>query len=152
MSLQGPNMDEFLKGRSGRQAGKRLQEEQVRIATRQQVCSMMESGDWSEAESKHLIGLFIVLFERVYGVPCSELSGPSRFYAAKQAGELLEERFDGDAGAMVHYMRWAWEREAEREQWRRQNRRDGATMNWRWMFAPGKTLDEYTLAQARRRP
>src|ERR1039458_6504430 len=144
------NMSAFLGKRDPKVAAKRLKENEAWFRTRDEVTGMMGSGDWSAAEGRHLAGLHVVLFESVYGVKCSELAGPGRHYAAQKAEELLELRFDGDVGAMVAYVRWVWEREVSREKWRREYGKDGGCLSYRWLFGEGKTLDEYTLACARR--
>ena len=142
---QAVQIDDFLKGRNAGRSAKRLQEREVRDRLRAEVKVMMVSGEWSGAKYLHVAVLFGILFEKVYRVPCSELEGQGRFYAAHAAEDLCEQYFEGNKGALVAYVRWAWEREAEQ-----QRRRPGRLLNWRWVLNPGFTLDDYAAACARR--
>jgi hypothetical protein len=149
MSQPAPLMDAWLAG--NQRGAKRLREAAVVDGQRHECAEMMRSGDWSAAGPAHLVALFAMLFERVYGVPCGEVAGPARFYAAKMVGGLLRDEFGGDPGAVAAYLRWAWEQEAGRERWRREHHRDGGHLSYRWVLQAGRTLDEYRLSLARRR-
>ena len=146
---QSVRIEDWLGSRSARQSAKRLREHDAREAVVLKTRAMMASGDWRDAGGIHVVELFGLLFAMVYGVACSELSGSARFYAAHAADDMVDQCFDGDVGAAVVYVRWAWEREAGREQWRRQHGRAGGMLSWRWVLRAGQTLDEYRLAQAR---
>jgi hypothetical protein len=147
-SLRG--IEAFLGNRTGQASAKRLRDREDWTALRGEVERMMRSGEWDEAEPRHFAGLHAVLFEKVYGVQCSEMQGPGRFQAAKMAAQLLVDQFAEDPARLVHYVRWAWEREAGREKWRRDNARDGGSMSFRWVLQEGRTLDDYRIFAARK--
>jgi hypothetical protein len=108
----------------------------------------MQSGEWGEAGPRAMVALFVELHERVYGVPCSDLTPTARQLASFAASAMLRREFNGDALAMAMFIRWTWMREKERENWRRANGRDGGAISWRLQFN-GRLLTDYRLAKAR---
>jgi hypothetical protein len=119
------------------------------LRARQQIVPMMVDGDWNEAKGRHFVALFLVLHEAVYKVPCSEMDGPTCFYAAGMAKKLQDQHFDGSPGALVAFVKWTWERESSREKWRRENSRDGGQIGYRLQFG-AKFITDYRLAMARK--
>lgn len=113
-----------------------------------EVDEMIRSGDWSGATAAHLVALYERMHEKCYGVAPAEL-GPTGCYDARNlAAGMMRREFSNDPTEMVQYMRWAWEREMEREEWRRKNGRDGGRVGVRLMFG-GALLTDYRLHLAR---
>lgn len=111
---------------------------------------MAESGDWSAAHGGHLVALYEWLHAEVYGVATSELAvRRQRAVAASVAGAMVKREFAGDYGEAVRFMKWAWEREQEREEWRRANGRSGQRVGWRLQFG-GALVTDWRLDEARR--
>lgn len=108
---------------------------------RGQVREMCGSGDWSGAVGLHLVALYEFLHREVYGVEPLELDARAWFLAQGTAGRMVERYFGGDCGACVSFVRWAWRREQEREEWRRRNNRDGQRIGWRLMFSAALVSD-----------
>ncbi len=141
-------LDDFIgdRGKSrkpGHAISKAAVEREIERARR-----MMRDGDWAEARATTFVALWSLLFERTYGVP-APLLPRERLFAARLAGAMLKREFDSDPAAMASFMRWAWKREKEREEWRRVHKRDGGSVGWRLMFGPN-LLTDYKLAAARR--
>lgn len=112
--------------------------------------AMMQSGDWEGAGARHLVALYAILHERVYGVEAVELGPQERYTATLRAGLFLKHEFGGDVAEAVQFFRWTWAREKSREDWRRENRRSGGRIGIRLMFA-GQILTDYRLDRARKR-
>ena len=147
---EGGLCDEFVAGRRSpkeRAATRTVSTARLR-EEEQRAKGMMKDGDWSAATASTFVALYSLLYERVYGVPM-RTTGRERQLAVLRAGQMLRADFDGDAGAMATFMRWTWKREAEREEWRRQNARDGGSIGWKLQFGT-HVLGDYRLAQARR--
>lgn len=96
--------------------------------------SKLASGAVASLEPKHFVALYADLHFRVYGVEPIDLGSKERAFAAKLARDMLEKDFAGDAAKMAEFVSWAWSREKEREQWRRDNGRDGGRISWRFQF------------------
>jgi hypothetical protein len=97
----------------------------------------------------HLVAFFAWCYREVYGVEAVDLLGVAGLGARSAADKLVREQFDGDPGACVQFIRWAWYREREREAWRREHKRDGRRLDWRAQFVGRSLLAEYRLAVAR---
>lgn len=115
---------------------------------RREAEAMMRTGEWGEALPRHFVAAYALLHERVYGVADGELAPPVRLRAAAAASRCLDHEFGGDRGAMAEMVRWAWQRELEREKWRRANGRQGGKLTAWLQF--GRVVTDYRLAQARR--
>lgn len=116
---------------------------------RDAVDAYMQLGDWANATPRDFVVLYAILHERVYGVAASELTPAERLHAAGAAARMLAREFAGDPNEMAEFMRWAWQREAVREKWRRDNNRDGGRIGWRLMFN-GSLLTDWRLERTRR--
>jgi hypothetical protein len=114
-----------------------------------EVVVRMGSGDWTDTRPMHFVAMFALLHHRVYGVEAHELTTAERVRASTLAGHMLREHFGDDAGAMAAYVRWAWQREKQRETWRRTNARTGGRLMARFVFG-GALLTDYHLDLARR--
>ena len=101
----------------------------------QEARAFVEAGDWSRATPAHFVALYAIGHLNVYGVEPGELTPPLRLAAAGAAARMLQNDFGGDAGKMHAFVRWTWERELEREQWRRDNGREGGRISWRLQFS-----------------
>jgi len=110
---------------------------------------MLRSGNWEGAGVRHLVAAYDRCHTRCYGVEPAELGPSERFNASMLAATMLKREFNGDLVGMVEYMLWAWERELDREKWRRENGRDGGRIGVRLMFS-GALLTDYRLHLARR--
>ncbi len=102
---------------------------------------MMASGEWDDAMPRHFVCLYAMLHERVYGVSADDLTGTTRVYAAGLASKLLASHFGGDPCALAEFIRWSWQREKSREEWRRANGVEGRRMHWRWQFGLSMVTD-----------
>jgi len=109
----------------------------------------MRTGDWGDAAPRHYVAAYALLHERTYGVAPAELTPTTRLHAAGMAANLLRREFDGEPGEMAAFLRWTWQREKERETWRRANGRDGGRIGYRLQFTGG-LLTDYRVAKARR--
>lgn len=140
--------DAFVGGRTGKKRPRRdgIAASKMR-AEEEKAREAMRTGDWSEATASTFVALVCVLHERVYDVPLT-LAPKERLFAARAAGQMLQREFGGDVGAMASFIRWTWQREKQREEWRRKNARDGGSVGWRLQFG-GHVLTDYRLARAR---
>jgi hypothetical protein len=110
----------------------------------------MRTAEWEDAGARHLVALYAILHEKIYGVEAAELGPQERYTATLRAGLMLKNEFDGDIEEAVAFFRWAWQREASREKWRRENNRSGGRIGIRLMFS-GQLLTDYRLDRARKR-
>lgn len=142
-------LDEFI-GDRGKNRGEKPRGISKATIAREEARArdMVRSGEWEGATATTFIALWSLMFERTYGVP-APLLPRERLFAARQVGAMLKREFGGDVSAMASFMRWAWRREKEREEWRRKNGRDGGCLGWRLLFGPN-VLTDYRLAAARR--
>ncbi len=111
------------------------------------VAERCASGEWEGATPRHLVALYEVLHQDVYGVEASDMTPRERQQAALAAGRVVKDEFDGDVAAAVELIRWAWKREEGREKWRRENGRSGSRLGWRLLF--GAMLVDWRLERER---
>ena len=142
-------MDAFLGRRAmpRKPRAKTITPSKMSVAARE-ASAMMGTGDWSEAQGRHLVALFCLLHEKVYGVD-SGMTSAECFFASGMAKQLMDRDFGGDPGALVAFVKWTWEREVSREKWRRENQKDGGSIGYRLQFG-GRLVTDYKLAMARR--
>jgi len=122
----------------------RLSAEAKLAAARADMKRMAESGEWDGAGGLHLVVLYEFLHREVYGVEALELDAKTRRMATSAAKSLTEKFFGGDYGATVSFMRWAWQREQGREEWRRANGREGGRLGWPLQFS-ARLVSDYRL-------
>jgi len=109
------------------------------------------SGSFSDVGPLELVGLWAWLHERVYEVdPVPEVTGKEGLAATSAAKRLLKNEFEEDAARAVDFVRWSWQRERARENWRRENGQDGGRLSWRLQFGDRLVVD-YRIAKKRRR-
>jgi len=118
------------------------------LSAERDVEGMIRIESFAGATGKHFVALCAMLHGKVYGV-ADEVGPRERMDAAAAAARMLRSQFDGDADAMADFVRWAWLREKDREEWRRENGRPGGRLGWRLLFS-GAILTDYRLDKARR--
>lgn len=150
----GDRLDAFLthsgKKRAGSSRGKKFTpfELAVRDAERR-----AESGDWTKATGKTLVGLYALCHRMIYGVVPAELDDKVTMkIAAKMARGQLHRHFDDDVDAAVEFIKWAWEREKSRENYALANGRTRSRMGFRWQFGDAIVTDfRVDLERSKRR-
>lgn len=115
----------------------------------EQVGEMLRDGKWQSARGMHFVALYTDLYFRVYGLLPADLGPKERVFAAKLANTMLTKQFQDDRDAMAKFIAWTWTREKEREQWRRENSKDGGIIEWRFQFS-AKLVQSYRVACARK--
>lgn len=119
------------------------------MKTLEQVGEMLKEGKWSDAQGKHFVALYADLYFRVYGMLPADLGPKERVFASKLASTMLSKQFLNDCQEMSKFMAWTWTEEKRREQWRRENHRDGGIIDWRYQFS-AKLVQSYRMACARK--
>lgn len=114
-----------------------------------QVNSMRERDDWSKARPTHLVALYTWCHEQVYEVEATEMVGLNWLAAASAAAKMVREEFGGSVLEGVEFLRWTWKREKHREEWRRENEREGGRITWRAQFQQRYLLTDYRIDRAR---
>ena len=110
------------------------------------VEEMIRSGDWSRTQPRHLVALYAIMHERIYGVEPAELGPRDCYNAAIRAAALVKREFAGDCVAAVEYMRWAWDREEGRVIWREKNGREPSRISV-WLMFSGQMLSDMRVEQ-----
>ncbi len=105
---------------------------------------------WAKAKASHLIALYYILHEMVYGVP-PDLKGDELKQSKLASGQFLKSKCKGDFEMAVGYMRWIWKRERSREVWRRDNHIDGKVLGWRLIIRHPAMFTEYKVSIERRK-
>jgi len=118
----------------------KLSGERVETA-RAEVATYAASGEWDAATPLHLVLFYESRHAEVYGTPPLELDAKARFLAVGAAKSVVEKYFDGDVARAAHFVFWVWQREQERETWRRANGRDGGRIGWRLQFSASLVSD-----------
>lgn len=98
--------------------------------------------DWDNMRPMTLVSVFVWCHRRTYGVTPAELEkAPALSRACMLAANLVKREFENDFDAALAFIRWTWEREDGREQWRRRNQRDGSKpLSWSNQFSPAPWL------------
>lgn len=107
-----------------------------------------ESGEWEGATGGHLVALYDKFHSTVYGV-ASDLDRKGWMYATSAADRMVLRDFEASPANAVRFMRWLWKEEARREEWRRENHRDGRRIGWRLQFCFGTLIADYRVHVAR---
>lgn len=118
---------------------------------RAQAKEFMASGKWEDATPRHYVAAYELMHELVYSVTPTELDSKMRLAAAGMAKAMLDRDFGGESAEMAEYLRWVWQREQEREKWRRANGQDGVRIGWRLMFNGKNLLTDFRVAKVRKR-
>jgi hypothetical protein len=122
----------------------------VRERVTAEMDAMAESGDWSDGNGAHLVALYCWCHRAVYGLEPEDLDSKGWARAAALAARMILTQFGGDCTAAALFVRWAWSREHEREEYRRKNGRSGSRLTWWFQFAGGALVTEYRLDIARK--
>lgn len=109
---------------------------------------MRARGAWAGAAPRHLVALYALCHEHVYGVRPGELAGKTWSMACAEARRFLDREFGGDVARCVEFVAWAWQR--ERRATRRASDTDRRRIGWRLMFSAALATD-YRVAVASRR-
>lgn len=113
-----------------------------------QLEDMLNSGDWTAAEPRHFLALYIKLYSRVYGV-APIFTTNERYFAICLAGNCMKSHFDDDPTEFALFMRSTWKREEGKERWcREKSIQRNRSIGWRLMFSSA-LLNEYLIERAR---
>lgn len=137
----------FLGGKTTRKkttgkSVKRLVEDAVKDVDRR-----IAEGQWDDIKPSFIVGLYVWCYVNVYGVQPS-LNKKEWLAACAMAKRVIADEFGGDDHLMIGYVKWVWQREREREEWRRKNRKSGYVLGWRRLFS-NQLLNEYRVEEAR---
>ncbi len=117
----------------------------------EEVSDRMKRKDWSGMTPGKLVALYWLCHEKVYGMTPVEIDKTAPWETVmKVAGAMVKRHFDGDMERAITFMRWVWTREAEREKWRRANKRDGMRINWRTQFSQDYLITDWRAAAMRK--
>lgn len=103
---------------------------------------------WASAQPKHLVALYSLLHEQVYGVAPVELKDVWKGVVSAAKG-MLEKEFNKDAKAFVEFIRWTWRRERNRETKRKSEGSEGSRIGWVLQFKNRAMLTDYRVDVAR---
>lgn len=104
---------------------------------------LMSEERYTELKSRHFVGLYCIMHEKLYGVVPEEVRENYK-QAVFAASRMFRHEFKEDPKAMLHYVRWVWQRERKRNQTRETDFR----ISWRFHF--GRTLlSDYRVASKR---
>ena len=114
---------------------------------RVEVC--IETDDWDDQAPALLVGLFCWAHAHVYGV--DGIPELRRYFltAVQSARRLQAQEFGDSFDETRDYVRWVLAREADREQWRRQNTGYGKRLTWRNVFVDRGLVTEMRIDAAR---
>lgn len=147
------SVDEWVGTRKPRPQGRRPRSS--RQAVEKYIDDAKErasSGEWETIPPEQVGGLmaalYVICHERVYKVRPLEVMAPEAFpMAITAAAKQCRECFNSDAHLMAQYLRWVWDRESERHQWRIDNGRETYRIGWRLQFSTTSALfTDYSMA------
>jgi hypothetical protein len=99
------------------------------------------TGDWDNTGPEHLVALFAIMHERVYGIAPNEIA-VSWAAACKYAGAVLQREFAGSMDAAAEYLDWRWSRVRAQEKRRKANGLGTQyRLGWRFLFSPDSLMD-----------
>ncbi len=102
-----------------------------------------ERASWERALPRHLVGLYAVLHEQVYGVEASDVLGDAWPGALSAATRLMGEL--GGPEAVVELLRWTWARERAQSP----SRRGTWRVTWRVQFCQRSLVVDWKVAGKR---
>ena len=114
------------------------------------MAHMAKTGVYTGTQAGHLVALYSLCHERVYGTSPTELEMGDAFYLASNAARrMVNNEFAGDYERAIEFMRWNWNREREREKWRRQNASTSTfRLSWKLQFS-SSAVSDYRVTIAR---
>jgi hypothetical protein len=105
--------------------------------------------DFEQTTHRAVVGLFILLHTKVYGVEPDELrDGREMDGAQSSARRLVESDFRGRVDYALDFVRWTWAREKKQFATRASDWRIG----WRWQLTSRSAITDYRIAMAKTRP
>lgn len=107
--------------------------------------------DFDGMHPRHLVAMYIIAHEWIYGVRPSEVVGKVAQGAVSACKKMMREEFDDDPVNLLRYLRHTFKKEKEREEWRRKNNQPGARLSYRDVFVYRRKLDDYRVDMARAR-
>jgi hypothetical protein len=114
------------------------------------LAERLAEDDWTELKPTVFVALAAWMHSEVYGVDVEAELRPQWKAALGAVGRMLREEFDGNAEAMLAFVKWTWAREMEREEWRRKNGAPGARLTWRRVYAQRGVLSDWRVELARK--
>jgi len=103
--------------------------------------------DFAAIGPRAVVGLFIVLHTKVYGVEPSELrDGREMDGASASARRLVEVDFGGRIDWALDFVRWTWAREKRQFATRTSDWR----LSWRWQFTSKSSVTDYRIAMSKK--
>ncbi len=95
-----------------------------------------------------LIGVYVLLHTKVYGVaPDDLLDGKAFLAACGMATRLVRDQFGGSMKQAVEFLRWVWRREKYLEERNKEGRT--SRLGWRLQFGCSGLVVDYRVAVAR---
>jgi hypothetical protein len=108
--------------------------------------AMLESGDWEGFAARHVLALYDLMHEKCYLVAPVMTSG-ERHRATLAAGLFVKNVFGGVYDDAVEYFRWLWDREIDRQEWRKRNAKPTNPMAFYWTIST-RIVTDYRVHQA----
>jgi hypothetical protein len=99
------------------------------------------TGEWCDASSPTIVGLYAYQHEIVYKEMPLELEQKMEFKRAAGMAKTTIQAFDGDVDAVVEFMKWAWKREQGRIKWSKDNGRERNRFSYRFLFSASQITD-----------
>jgi hypothetical protein len=101
---------------------------------------------WASIKPEHLVALYAIMHEKVYGVVPHELSGEWRA-AVSACGKLLRDEFAGVLSVGVEYLQWSFAQEKKAEARRAASGSESTwRLSWRQTFVGRKQVTDYRVA------
>lgn len=105
---------------------------------------IISNNRWSQdAKPVHLVAMHARLHHWCYGIDLS-ISDDDAMGAISAARKLVKDV--GGVDQTLHYLRWVWRQERDREQWRRDNNHQGGMLTWRQVFVSRDQVTRWRLA------
>ena len=105
--------------------------------------------DFSLFAARHWVALYHLMHVRVYGVAPAELVSKTRTIAAARAARMLDKEFAGDKAKFAAYLRWVWNRELSRVEYRKREGKELVRVGWGLCFN-GLLLTDYRVAMVQK--
>lgn len=136
------------KKKAARKPTKRTARDPKGYATaREEAAFRAKANDWRDAAPRHLVGLYAVLHEQVYGVAPAELVDAWKG-AVSAAAAMLKSEFKGDVPAFVEFIRWTWQRARRRKDKAVAEGGEVSRIGWVLQFKSRAMLTDYRVDMA----
>lgn len=110
---------------------------------------MIRSGEWDDATPRHMVALYALMHEKVYGIEAVDLDSQARYKMTMMANTFIKREFSDNVVDAVEFFRWMWGREMGHEKYRRENATDGRRLTAYLMFS-NKLLPDFRLHLVRK--